>query len=102
MQYQQNRLFQVTQRQFYKDLDDLKGSDQPVLGANEAREFWSNIWDRPVKHRRDADCLNDLKGKNQEEQQDDLTIDTEKLQAILRKIPNWKAPGPDNHYKDSG
>ena len=96
MQYQQNRLFEVNQRQFYKELDDSQGSDQPTPDANEAREFWSNIWDRPVEHRRDAGWLNDLKGKTQVEQQDDLTIDIDKLRAILRKIPNWKAPGSDN------
>ena len=39
--------------------------------------------------------LNDLKGKTQVEQHDDLTIDFEKLRAMLRKIPNWKAPGTD-------
>lgn len=96
LQYQQNRLFEVNQRQFYKELDDSQGSDQPTPDANEAREFWSNIWDRPVEHRRDAGWLNDLKGKTQVEQQDDLTIDIDKLRAILRKIPNWTAPGPNN------
>ena len=49
-----------------------------------------------VEHKRDAGWLNDLKGKTQVEQQDDLTIDIDKLRAILRKIPNWTAPGPDN------
>ena len=48
-----------------------------------------------MEHRRDAGWLNDLKGKTQVEQQHDLTIDIDKLQAI-RKIPNWKAPSPDN------
>ena len=96
LQFQQNQLFEVNQRQFYKELDDPRGSDQTIPDANEAREFWSNIWDRPVEHRRDAGWLNDLKGKTLVEQQDDLTIDIEKLRAILRKIPNWKASGPDN------
>ena len=41
LQYQQNRLFEVNQRQFYKELDDSQGSDQPTPDANEAREFWS-------------------------------------------------------------
>lgn len=49
-----------------------------------------------MQPRRDAGWLNDLKGKTLVEQQDDLTIDIEKLRAILRKIPNWKASGPDN------
>ena len=53
-----------------------------------------------MEHRRDAGWLNDLEGKTQVEQQDDLTIDNEKQRAILTKIPNWKAPGPD--IKDSG
>ena len=47
-----------------------------------------------MEHGRDADWFNDLKEKTQVEQQDDLTINIEKLRAILRKIPNWKAPGP--------
>ena len=46
-----------------------------------------------MKHRRDAGWLNDLKGKTQVGQQHDLTIDIDKLRAILRKIPNWKASG---------
>lgn len=74
-QYQQNRLFEVNQRQFYEELDAPQESDQPTLDANEAGEFWSNIWNRPVEHRRDAGWLNDLKGKTQVEQQHDLTID---------------------------
>ena len=95
LHYQQNQSFEVNQRQFYKELDYPQGSDQPTPDANEAIEFWTNIWDRPVEHRRDSGWLNDLKRESQVEQQDDLSIDTEKLRAILRKIPNWKAPGPD-------
>ena len=43
LQFQQNQLFEVNQRQFYKEIDDPRGSDQPTPDANEAREFWSNI-----------------------------------------------------------
>ena len=82
--------------QFYKGLDDPQGSGQPSPDANEAREFGGNIWDRPVEHRRDACLLNDVKEKTQVEQQADLTTDIEKPRTILRKISNWKAPGPDN------
>ena len=96
LQFQQNQLFEVNQRQFYKEIDDPRGSDRPTPDANEAREFWRNIWYRPVEHRRDAGWLNDLKEKILVEQQDVLTIDIEKLRAILRKIPNWKT------YKASG
>lgn len=96
VQYQQNRLFEVNQRQFYKEVDDSQGSGQPTPDANEARECWSNTWDRPVEYRRDPGWLNDLKGRAQVEQQDDLTINIETLRSTLRKIPNWKAPGPDN------
>jgi len=43
LQFQQNQLFEVNRRQFYKELDDPRGSDQPTPDANEAREFWINI-----------------------------------------------------------
>ena len=54
-----------------------------------------------MEHRRDAACLNDLKGKTQVEQQDDMTIDIEKLRAILRKIPTGRLPAPIT-YRGSG
>ena len=49
-----------------------------------------------MEHRGDAGWLNDPEEKTQVEKQGDLTIDSEKLRAMLRKIPNWKAAGPDN------
>ena len=49
-----------------------------------------------MEHRRNADWLKELKEQTQVEQQNNLTINLEKLGATLRKIPNWKAPGPDN------
>ena len=94
--YKQNRLFETNQRQFHKELDDPKGDEQPIPDAAESKQFWSNLWDQPVEHLRDDDWLKELKEQTHLEQQNDLIVNLEKLGAILRKIPNWKAPGPDD------
>ena len=96
LQYKQKRLFETNQRQFYKELDDPKGDEQPIRDAAESRQLCSNLWDQLVKHRRDPDGLKEQKEQTQAEQQNDLIINLEKLGAALRKIPNWKASGPDN------
>ena len=59
-------------------------------------EFWSGIWSQPVTHNEEARWL-----KKVEEQlrggrtQEDILITTGKLKKQLRKMKNWKAPGPD-------
>jgi len=36
------------------------------------------------------------------EQQEDLTINTEKLKVVLKNLANWKATGPDGIHGCAG
>ena len=60
--YTQNRLFEINQRQFYRELDEEEercgGDDQPV--AEESKQFWENIWSQSADHKKDAKWLQDL------------------------------------------
>ena len=48
-QFRLNRMFQVDQKKVYQQLNgETKSSEKP--DANESKEFWSNIWDKEVKH----------------------------------------------------
>ena len=94
-QYRQNRLFESNQKKLFDELDGM-GREIIVPDAEESTQFWSNIWDNPVKHKENPEWL-----KIVEEElvglgvQEDIHIEIEKLKKQIRKIPKWKSPGPD-------
>ena len=57
-----------------------------VPDKKEAQEFWGSIWRERKKHQKDAEWSENFK-RNFET--------PEKILKILRKMPSWKAPGPD-------
>ena len=62
----------------------------------QAQGFWRGIWSKRKKHHNDAGLL---KGVTKELEQDEgqkVDITKDKMTRVTRKIPNWKAPGPDN------
>ena len=55
------------------------------------------IWSKRKKHHKNAECLKDVQQElGQEEGQDKIDITKDKMMRVMRKITNWKAPGPDN------
>ena len=64
--------------------------------AKEALNFWSDIWSKPGVHDTYAEWLNRVKRKlGNVEKQDNLAIDVGMVTAGVRRLSNWKAPGPD-------
>ena len=47
LHYYQNTLFATNQKQFYQELDGRSNIPNKALDAQEASEFWSNIWSIP-------------------------------------------------------
>ena len=63
----------------------------------EAQTFWKSIWSERKKYHNDAEWLKDVKKElQQDEGQDKIDITKDKMMRVLRKTPNWQAPGPDN------
>ena len=56
--------------------------------------FWKDIWGNEKHHNTNAEWLNDLR-EQQGEQQENIVITENLIRQQCKKIPNWKAPGPD-------
>lgn len=94
----QNNLFRNNQSQLYKELGgNTNGRTNESPDAAESREFWKNIWSVAEEHEKDAGWLEELRKKMEREvmAQDDVTITVEVVKAVVRRMANWKAPGPD-------
>ena len=97
-QYQQNRTFKNNQGTFYRELNsggrNYKTTEVP--GNKEAQAFWGSIWGGRKEHQKDAEWLKNFKRDFEyKEEQEEVEITPEKIKKILRKVPNWKVPGPD-------
>ena len=82
--YRQNRLFENSQRQFSRELDQEEEScddDQPA--TEESKQFWENIWSQPADHKKDAKWLQDLQSEVDVKKQEKIDITTLSLKKIL-------------------
>ena len=93
--YRQNRLFEKSQMQLYRELDEEEEryDDQPV--PEESKQFWGNIWSQSADHKEDAKWLQDLQSEVNVKKQEKIVITTGSLKKIFGRMPNWKSPGPD-------
>ena len=97
VQRRQNNLFKNNQRQLYKELSGAADpGNSSTLNATESRELWSGLWSVDKKHRGDAPWMKDVDGDlARVEQQQEVTVQLDDVKAGIRKMANWKAPGPD-------
>ena len=94
--YQVNRLFQQDQKRVYQQINGTSRSFSEVRpDAEESQQFWRDIWGKEVLHNENAEWLKEMKKERVEARQEDIVITAEMVTARSKKIPNWKAPGPD-------
>ena len=97
MARRQNNLFRNNQKQLYKELSgDAKSVTDEPPDAAESRKFWSEIWSVDVEHERDASWLRQIKTDLEGvERMTDIVVDIEDVKKGIRRMLNWKTPGPD-------
>ena len=96
-QFQKNRIFINIVGQFYKQIDGREEGEEIVIpDAQEAQTFWTDLWAQEVEHNKGATCIKEIKKvMNEINKQAQVQISQENLKRILKKVLNWKAPGPD-------
>ena len=76
-------------------MDGIRNINDEKLNAVESKQFSSNIWDNEKEHERNAEWLRELRAEKDNMKQNDINITTEMIKEQVKKIPNWKSPGPD-------
>ena len=67
-----------------------------VPDVEESKMFWSGIWDVPVEHNEHAEWLKKLENHTSDvPKQLDVKLEISLVKQKLKKMPNWKGPGPD-------
>ena len=60
--FQQNSFFRNNECRFYKHIDGSeKGEEIIICNVQEAKTFWTDIWDQVVEHTKDATWLREIK-----------------------------------------
>ena len=95
-QQRQNNLFNSKQSYLYKELNGSSSNGNPSPNADEAKNFWENIWGKEVIHE-NAEWLEGMeKGFSEDvEKQHNIQIHISDIIRRIRQMNNWKAPGPD-------
>ena len=84
-----------TNERFYEELDGNSNSSQVTPDPEEAKQYWDGIWGEETTYGKEAEWLERLREEIEPLQQDNICISVETVTQFLKKVPNWKAPGPD-------
>ena len=93
--YRQNRLLQPNQSKFYQELDGKSHEENIITDKKKTREFLSGIWEKNVKHNKNADWIQKVAEEMHSNKQQNIDITPTKIKERIHKMSNWKAPGPD-------
>ena len=95
-QYRQNRMFETNQRRLFEEIEGMTRKDGITPDAEESKNLWNGIWGKSVDHNEGAEWLRDVEEQLADvEKQNDVKITVESVRKCIRKIANWKSPGPD-------
>ena len=95
VQLRQNLLYNSNRAQLFQELGGKrKKGDSP--NAEEAKKFWYDIWSEEGVYNENAAWLKDIEASfSRVEQQEEIEIDIDDVERGIRRMKNWKAPGPD-------
>ena len=95
-QFRQNQLFQVNQKQVYKDLNGEKQGERTIPNSEDSIKFWSDIWSIRKEHNQHTEWLKSCRKQFENvSSMEKVEISQEMVKMQCRKMPNWKAPGKD-------
>ena len=94
--YRQNNLFRNSQAQLFKGLGCKNTKAPEAPDAEESRKLWESLWAEKVEHNREAKWLPRIRERFERvRQMDDVVVSLVAVKAGIKRMANWKAPGPD-------
>ena len=94
-QYRVNRMYQQDQKRVYQEMSGKPSGEKVMPDAEKSVRFWSRIWGSDIQHNRRAEWLDEVRKEVKGMSQKNVVITAEMMRNKVRKLPNWKAPGPD-------
>ncbi|XP_064214079.1 uncharacterized protein LOC135266755 [Tribolium castaneum] len=94
----QNKLFSKNEKTFYASLNNTTTtpSTSNTVPIGELEEFWRNIWKNKGDHKNEAPWIVEEKQRmNETPGMESCNITITDVHEVVRKLHNWKAPGPD-------
>ena len=96
-QFRVNKMFKEQPGRVYQNLRG-NGSNEspPVPDKGETEQFWRKIWGEQKHHRTGAEWIKDFNANHEAvSPQPPVNITEEVVRAKVKKMSNWKSPGPD-------
>ena len=90
-----NRMFFQNQKRVYQQIDGIRNINNEKPNAEESKQFWSNVWYNEKEHERNTEWLREFRAQKGNMKRHDINVTTEMIKEQVKKIPNWKSPGPD-------
>lgn len=94
--YHHNKMFNEDTKKFYRQLNNENNVIKHPPTQQQIEEFWRGILENEVIHNENALWIRAEREKYQHVKSDswqDFT--TEEIATVIKKLNNWKAPGPD-------
>lgn len=90
-------MFNQNEKKFYAQLDNTGMKYYNIPTKEQITNFLQSIWSNPVNHNPNTNWITDLEERHShiETQNNNIIILTEKVQSVIKKLHNWKSPGPD-------
>ena len=73
-QFRQNRLYQVNQKELFREINGNNNVHDIAPDAQMTKEFWSNIWERETTHNHEAGWIKNVEEDLKREQRTNVTI----------------------------
>ena len=96
LQFHQNTSFRTNQRLFYNELNGVKHGMAGIPDPTASTELLNKIWLDDIVHNEGTSWLGDVEQElSGKPRQNEVKITVLDVKTVVRKMPNWKAPGPD-------
>ena len=94
-QDKQTRMFCYRQKRVYQSFSGDNHRDKVKPDAQLCTAFWRDLWGNEKYHSKSAEWLKVLRAEQDSVQQENVVVTRNFIKAQCKKIPNWKAQGPD-------